>query len=170
MKHIIAEHSSIAYLKPGKIIISRKPIIVNTILGSCVSVTMYSPKQKAGAICHAMMPNNTEHNENLHYVDSAIHYLYSKMQEYGGIDDIVVKLFGGAQVLDGQGYSETRMGIGAQNLIQAKKTLDQIGLSITSADIGGMQARKLYFSIKTGDVYLRKFKLRNDGCIYGKLP
>jgi chemotaxis protein CheD len=37
------------YLKPGEIHIADRPGIVTTVLGSCVSVTMYSPRLKTGA-------------------------------------------------------------------------------------------------------------------------
>jgi len=38
MKRIIAEHPCNAYLKPGEVIVSHNPILVNTVLGSCVAI------------------------------------------------------------------------------------------------------------------------------------
>lgn len=162
MNTLIAGHSCNAFLKPGKLIISSNPVLVSTILGSCVAVTMYSPSKKVGAICHAMLPNNPENHDNLLYVETAVRNLYDKMSGYGGKDDMVVKLFGGAQVLANGGYREDKKTVGEQNVSQAQKTLKELGLSITSTDIGGTQGRKLFFSIKTGAVYLRKLKPRND--------
>lgn len=162
MKHIIADHSCNAFLKPGKIIISRNPILVSTVLGSCVAVTMYSPKMGVGAICHAMLPNNPKQDKSLLYVEAAVRFLYRKMEEYGVKGDMVIKLFGGAQVLDGSDYGEGRRTVGEQNIMQAKKILDDLGLSIESADIGGKHGRKLFFSIKTGKVYMHKLKFRGN--------
>ncbi len=163
MKSIIAEHSRNAFLKPGEVIVSADPVIVSTVLGSCVAVTMYSPQRRVGAICHAMLPCNPKQDVNLLYVDTAVQYLYKKMTEGGSKTDLVVKLFGGAQVLVESTKVETRRMVGEMNIIQAKKVLALLGLHITKADIGGTFGRKLFFSIKTGDVYMRKILPGRDG-------
>jgi len=171
MRHFFASHSCNRFLKPGEAIISPDPILVSTILGSCVAVTMYSPAKGIGAICHAMLPLNLKQDNDLHYVDTAVRYLYQKMQAHGGHTEMIIKLFGGAQVLAG-GYSTTaKLSVGEQNIIQAHKTLNQLGLLITNADIGGTLGRKLHFSMKTGDVYLRKLKLRGvaSTCTEGEM-
>jgi len=164
MKHIIAEHRDNAFLKPGEAIVSPNPILVSTVLGSCIAVTMYSPKKRVGAICHAMLPNNLKQNDDLLYVDSAVRYLYHRMTEYGCLSDLVIKLFGGAQVLAGGHSTATRKSVGEQNVNQARITLEQLGLRIAKTDIGGQLGRKLFFSMKTGDVYLRKLKLNAIAC------
>lgn len=158
MRDCIDGHSSNVYLKPGEVIISKNPILVSTILGSCIAVTMFSPSKKIGAICHAMYPSNPTGDVNVQYVDSAIQYIFGKMLEYTGKTDLIVKLFGGAKVLTGGEYGEDRMAIGEQNISQAKRTLAELGLAIANSDIGGIRGRKLLFSIKTGDVYRRRLK------------
>ena len=172
MKRFMAKHSCNPFLKPGEAIISPDPILVSTILGSCVAVTMYSPAKGIGAICHAMMPVNLKQDNDLFYVDTAVRYLHQKMQEHGAHTDMIIKLFGGAQVLGGNYSTTARRSVGEQNIIQAKKTLDQLGLTIAKEDIGGTSGRKLFFSIKTGDVYLRKLKLSGieSGCTQGEMP
>ena len=169
MRDIISEHSCSAFLKPGEIIVSRKPIMVSTILGSCVSIVMYSPRKKVGAICHAMYPHNPKQEEKFLYVETAIHKIYDKMGEYGGRDDMVVKLFGGAQVLACNENLKAIKTIGEQNIIQAKKILGELGLTIASTDTGGTRGRKLFFSIMTGEIYLRKLRLNKDVCCQGVL-
>jgi chemotaxis protein CheD len=166
MRHIIADHSCNAFLKPGEVIISSNPVLVSTVLGSCVAVTMYSPEKRVGAICHAMLPNNLKHRDNLLYVESAVRCIHCKMIEYGGEGDLVIKLFGGAQVLAGCHSTGTRRSVGEQNIAQARKILGQLGLAIATEDVGGNSGRKLLFSIKTGDVYLRKLKLGGIDCAY----
>lgn len=165
MKRIIAEHHDNAFLKPGEAIVSSDPILVSTVLGSCIAVTMYSPGKRVGAICHAMLPNNFKQDEDLLYVDTAVHYIYRMMTEYGGLPDLVIKLFGGAQVLVGEHSSAIKKSVGEQNIIQAQITLEQLGLQIAKTDVGGQSGRKLFFSIKTGDVYLRKLTLKGIACI-----
>ncbi len=168
MRDCINGHSSNVYLKPGEVIISKNPILVSTILGSCIAVTMFSPSKKIGAICHAMYPCNPTGPINVQHADSAIFYIYGKMMEYTGKFDLIVKLFGGARVLAGGDYREERKAIGDQNVFQAKKTLQKLGLAIANSDIGGVRGRKLLFSMKTGDVYLRRLKLASNVLCVGE--
>ena len=162
MRDIIAEHCREVFLKPGEILVSQNPILVNTILGSCVAITMYSPGRKVGAICHAIHPSDPKQEQNFHYVETAIHNIYDRMIEYGGEADLVVKLFGGAQVLEFGLNTSAAKTIGAQNIIQAKRVLEELGLPLAGTDVGGKRGRKLFFSIKTGDVYVRKLRLRKE--------
>lgn len=168
MRRIIANHSAGLYLKPGEVIISRNPILVSTILGSCVAVTMFSPIRNLGAICHAVYPHVRPGEPSLHSVDTAIRHIHRKMIEYGGDADMVVKLFGGAQVLTGSDYGENRKTIGELNVIESYRTLDQLGLVITKKDVGGFRGRKLLFSLKTGDVFLRRLKSRANALWLGE--
>jgi len=156
MKRIIASHSCRVYLKPGEVLVPRNPVLVSTLLGSCVAVTMFSPGSGVGAICHAMLPDNAGENEDLRYVDTAVRYIYRKIMEYGAKDDIVVKLFGGAQVLAFENYAPARLTIGEMNVARAEEILNLLGLTVAKADIGGIYGRKLYFSTMNGDVYLRR--------------
>jgi chemotaxis protein CheD len=132
-----------------------------------VAITMYSPGQKVGAIFHAMLPRNPQKDENLLYVDTAASRLYRKMIDCDGEADLVVKIFGGAQVLVCADLGRRKKTVGGQNLIQAWKTLEDLGLTVANADIGGTLGRKLFFSTKTGDVYSCKLSARKDRCCQG---
>jgi len=162
MKHLLAAHSCKAYLKPGEVIFSFNPVLVSTVLGSCVAITMHAPARRIGAICHAMLPTNSSQTDDHHYVDSAVRALHRKMLSLGLGTDLVIKLFGGAQVLAKGQATSGRPSVGEQNINQAKSILKQLGLAIASEDVGGCSGRKLLFSIKTGDVYLRKLKLSSS--------
>lgn len=162
MKSLISSHKYNYYLKPGEVFVSRNPVLVTTVLGSCVAVTMFSPRQGVGAICHAMLPGNPEQASDLIYVETAVRYIYAKMVKYDAIDDMVVKFFGGAQVLDIANYSLTKATVGEQNVARAEEVFKSLGLSAVKADVGGVRGRKLFFSIKNGDVYLRKMGSRPD--------
>ncbi|MCJ7601374.1 MAG: chemotaxis protein CheD [Desulfobulbaceae bacterium] len=156
MKHIIASHVRHVYLKPGEALVSRNPLLVGTVLGSCVAVAMFSPGSGVGAICHAMLPDNAGRDEDLRYVDTAVRCIHRKIIEYGAKDDIVIKLFGGAQVLALGKYAPAKRTIGEMNVARAEEILNLLGLTVANADIGGIYGRKLYFSTMNGDVYLRR--------------
>ncbi|HEX2974864.1 MAG TPA: chemotaxis protein CheD, partial [Bacteroidales bacterium] len=44
------------FLYPSTLFVSREPVIVNTILGSCVAVCLYDTLLKYGGINHYMLP------------------------------------------------------------------------------------------------------------------
>jgi chemotaxis protein CheD len=158
LKKLIDSHTHNIYLKPGEVLVAREPVLVSTVLGSCVAVTMFSPACRVGAICHAMLPDNAGRDENLRYVDTALRHIFRKVVEYGAGSDLVVKLFGGAKVLDAGNNESSGRTVGEQNVVRALEVLDSLGLKVTSADTGGIVGRKLFFCTRDGDVYLRRMR------------
>jgi len=159
MNKLIASHTRNIFLKPGEVVVAYKPCLVSSVLGSCVAVTMFSPGRRIGAICHAMLPDSGGQNGDLRYVDSALCHIYRKMRE-SGATDLVVKLFGGAQVLDIGSYSSEKRTVGEQNVARAELVLAGLGLEVTARDTGGIQGRKLYFCTRDGDVFLNRMGQR----------
>lgn len=158
MKNLITSHKHSIYLKPGEVLVSRKPVLVSTVLGSCVAVTMFSASSGFGAICHAMLPENAGRDSDLRYVDTALQHIYEKIVKYGIGKDLVIKLFGGAQVLNVGESDCARPTIGEQNILKAESVLASFGLQISARDTGGLQGRKLFFCTRNGDVYIRRIR------------
>lgn len=156
MKELIASHTHNIYLKPGEVVVTRTSVLVTTVLGSCVAVTMFSPSCGVGAICHAMLPDSGGRNGDLRYVDDALEHIYRKVVEYGAGSDLVVKMFGGAQVLNLVTNTPARRTVGEQNVARAEAVLASLGLTVSASDIGGLRGRKLFFCTRDGDVYLRR--------------
>ena len=161
MKNLIASHIHNIYLKPGEVVVARTPLLVSTVLGSCVAVTMFSPSRGVAAICHAMLPDCGGRTDDLRYVDTSLPHIYRKVLEYGAGSDLAVKLFGGAQVLDSGDYSMDKLTIGGQNVTRAREILDTLGLVVARADTGGFVGRKLFFCTRDGDVYVRRMRQKN---------
>lgn len=155
MKSLIASHTHNVYLKPGEVLVTRTPVLVSTVLGSCVAVTMYSASRGFGAICHAMLPENAGRDKDLRYVDTALLHIYDKIVEYGIGSDLVIKLFGGAQVLSIAERSLGRQTVGDQNVAKAEAVLASLGLAVSARDTGGLRGRKLFFCTRSGDVFMR---------------
>lgn len=158
MKRLIDSHTHNIYLKPGEVVVARKPVLVSTILGSCVAVTMFSPNFGFGAICHAMLPDSAGRREDLRYVDTALLHIYRKAVEYGVAGNLVVKLFGGARTLVVGEDEATGCSVGEQNVARALEVVSTLGLAVAGADTGGLVGRKLFFCTRDGDVYLRKMR------------
>ena len=157
MHHFTASHTAVVFLKPGEIYFSSRPAVVKSVLGSCVAITLYDPNRKLGAMCHAMLPDSGGLRDDFRFVDCAVPHMYRKMIE-AGCTDMIVKLFGGAQVLDPRGYDSWRPAVGEQNVASAETTLTSLGLKISARDTGGFQGRKIRFCTRRGDVLLKRMR------------
>lgn len=155
MKNVIASHTHSVYLRAGEVLVCRRPVLVSTVLGSCVAVTMFSASRGYGAICHAMLPGNIGRDNDLRYVDTALRHMFEKIAGYGSGNDLSVKLFGGAQVLNVAEPAPCRQTVGEQNVARAEAVLASLGLTVAARDTGGLRGRKLFFCTRSGDVYMR---------------
>lgn len=152
----------VLYLKPAEIYMADSPSIVKTVLGSCVSVTMFNHRLKVGAICHGLLPHcqgKTECNsrcaEGFKYVDCSIRHMLGRFRSLGiGHREIEVKLFGGADMFTtGVGERET---VGAQNTKTARRIIEKEHLNLCKSDTGGDRGRKIFFHTHTGEVFLKR--------------
>ncbi len=157
----------LVYLNPGEFFFSGEPTLVVTVLGSCLSVTMFSRRRGLGGICHGLLPEcKTEksrqecHGECLEgykYVDCSIKKMVQLFDKHKvKRSEIEVKCFGGADMfmrpLERQGI----VSIGRQNINVAERVLKSEGLSLQVVDVGGVQGRKIFFYTHTGEVLLKR--------------
>ncbi|MCK5103045.1 MAG: chemotaxis protein CheD, partial [Cyclobacteriaceae bacterium] len=90
------------YLYPSAIIVSERPTIIKTVLGSCVSVCMYDKEKKIGGINHFMLPFwRGNELSSPKYGNVAMGRLLEKMLHIGANkESIIAKVFGGASLLN----------------------------------------------------------------------
>ena len=154
------------YLKPGEFIIRSEPAAVTTVLGSCVSVTMFSPGFRVGAICHGLLPQcrdsgpcRNECGEGFRYVDCSVLLMIDRFREYGiGGSEIEAKVFGGSDMYDPRVSGGGRATVGSMNIAAAQRILGAENIKIVSSDTGGRQGRKIIFHPHTGDVFLKRVR------------
>jgi chemotaxis protein CheD len=147
------------FLKPGEIFISREPAIVSTILGSCIAVTVFNERLKAGGICHALLPENRSLQEDDygHYVDGAIIHILRKLEAMGiQKHEMEIKLFGGADILEIIGTKKSS--VGTQNIERALEIIKSEELLLTHSDVGGKTGRNIRFYTHTGAILLRRIQ------------
>ena len=154
------------YLRPGEVHLANRPTVIQTVLGSCVSVTFYNARLAVAAICHALLPQckegNIRHEDGdvcFRYVDCSV---VKMLDEFDGLGvpkkEIEAKIFGGANMFEsGNPADESRL-VGNQNIEMALKILEGAGLRVTTSDIGGCQGRKLFFYSHTGEVFVKRLR------------
>lgn len=148
------------YLLIGQGGVFHSPTVVQTVLGSCVAVTMHCPKTMFGGIFHALLPRageQTPHADRYRFVDSAIRSLVGEFHESGiHPRGLAIKVFGGGSPLD----VERDVTAGRGNAETALEVLDAMGLRPTAVSVGGNVGRKLFFRTDTGDVFQKRFAVR----------
>jgi len=146
------------FLHPSTLKVCEDKMWITTVLGSCVSVCFCDPKKKIGGINHYMLPYwNGNGLESPKYGNVAILQLFNKMLDFGvKKDDIVCKIFGGAEVL---GEQNSVFNVGQRNIDLAFKMMTDLGISVENYSIGGKLGRKIHFNTGTGEV-LQKYLVK----------
>lgn len=153
-----------SYLKPGEFCLRTKPGQIITILGSCVALTFFDPSSRVGAICHAVHPY-CQHMATCReycghcfvYVACAIPAMIEQLRFYG-IDQkrMELKLFGGASLLNSRAPQSRYISVGRQNTEAAFAILQDRGLPLKVAEVGGGIGRKLIFDTASGNVWVKR--------------
>jgi chemotaxis protein CheD len=158
----------VCQLKPGDFYLALQPTLIKTVLGSCLTVTMYAPRTGYGAACHAMQPicrkkalqcRPDQCREKSRYVECIIPEMIRQLQRYGvGMAELEVKIFGGADMMLKEMAAHQR--VGSLNIQKANEVVEALGLVIMSADVGGGVGRQLIFNTGNGDVWIKRFSKR----------
>jgi chemotaxis protein CheD len=133
----------------GQAVFAAEPSRLSTILGSCVAVTLYSPRRRLGMLSHIVLPKSrSESVENpAKYADTAIPHMLSALRCEGvGPRDLTAKIVGGACMF-GNGNTSR---IGESNVQAAITALEDVGISIAARDAGGNFGRRISFDLATG--------------------
>lgn len=162
MRSLKSSNLPLVYLRPGEVSICEQPTKVVTVLGSCVSVTMFHRGSGLGAVCHSIFPSCRHRklcggacDEMFRYVDcSLLHMLFTFGERGIPRNEIEVKVFGGADTL----ASRRDNTIGSQNVRIALHIIGLEKLKIAAADVGDSFGRKLIFFSNTGEVFLKRLK------------
>jgi chemotaxis protein CheD len=162
----------VVYLKPGELYISNEPAAVSTVLGSCVSITLFHRQLKLGAICHGLLPKcKHAKNRGCHktckdldkYVDCAFIHMKQQFLSYSmNKDEIEVKLFGGAEILLLHDHTKGITSVGEKNIKVATQLIKAEGFKIIASSTGGTKGRKLFFLPHTGDIYVKHLRQAED--------
>lgn len=139
-------------------IVSRDEILVSTVLGSCVSVCLFTRERTAGGIIHFSLPSAGQiipDVDALKYGDLAIPMLVEKLRRVSGLgtDHFEAKIVGGAMELHGQ---KAPYPIGAENIEMARRVLAEYRIPIIGERVGGRAGQKVHFYSPSGRLQVAK--------------
>jgi chemotaxis protein CheD len=151
------------YVQPGESVIASVPVVMRTVLGSCVGLTFLVRRLGIGALCHPMHPScpggpsaHISRTAGRRYVDFVVRDLARQLDALGARrDEVEVKVFGGADVLAVSGES-TRPTVGAMNCESALRVLREEDFQVAASCLGGTSGVNIMFHTGTGEVLLRR--------------
>lgn len=136
---------------------------VHTLLGSCISITLWHPVLRIGGMCHFALPRpkNYQYNElNPRYAeDCMILFKRSVKRHNTHISEYEAKIFGGGDMginnncdlLD----DDEKNPIGSKNAVRAYELLMEEGVGVAVAHAGEFGYRRIVFDLSSGDVWVR---------------
>lgn len=145
-------------LNPGDLFFGGADTRVHTLLGSCVSVTIWHPQRLLGGMCHYMLPRQRKPGAALdgRYADHAIRILLREVERHGTapVDYLATMYGGGNQFLPDRRRPGSRPNVAHDNIEAGLRLLDRYRFPLVHTDLGGTGPRRLTFDIATGEVSL----------------
>lgn len=147
------------YLLPGEYFVGDARYRIRTVLGSCVSITLWHRRLRIGAMSHFLLSEREgEHGQGLsgRYGRDAMALMVQQLQERGvRVRECEAKVFGGGTMFPGI-EAAGNAGIGHRNGIAAEQLLAEYGVPVISESLFGTGHRHILFDVSTGDVWVRQ--------------
>jgi chemotaxis protein CheD len=139
--------SRLVYLHPGQLAAFDEPMVVTTILGSCVSVALYDAAAGVGGLNHFVLAGGAG-SQSPRYAEPACEQLLARVLALGARPArLVAKLFGGAALF---APAPGRNSVGDANAAAARGWLAEREIPLVASDLGGLAGRRLFFEVPSG--------------------
>lgn len=134
---------------------SREPLIIDTVLGSCIAACLYDPEARIGGMNHFMLPDGIDsaNPTSARYGVYAMELLISELMKQGANRlRFKAKVFGGGHVLK---IRESISGVPQRNIEFVRRFLSNEKIPIVKEDVGGYQPRRVLFHTDTSRVFMK---------------
>ena len=135
---------------------SSEPLVIDTVLGSCIAACLYDPVSGVGGMNHFMLPEgfDPDNPASTRYGVHAMELLITEIMKLGGQRRrFQAKVFGGGHVLN---IRESLDGVPQRNIEFVRRFLSVERIPVVTEDVGGYQARRVLFHSNTGKVMLKR--------------
>ncbi len=157
-----------AKILPGEYYVTKRNMLIVTVLGSCVSTCMRDPDNLIGGMNHFMLPQHGGDAKSLismsaRYGAYAMEVLINQLLSLGAKRDrLEAKVFGGGRVLAGM------TDVGQRNAEFVRDYLRHERIKISAQDLGNTYPRKVYFFPQTGKVLVKQLRTLHNDTIYNR--
>jgi chemotaxis protein CheD len=146
----------IVHLHIGQYFASKDPVIIQTTLGSCVSVCFYDPVRRIGGMNHILYSGegrSSYDDDNARYGINAMELLINEMVGLGAVRSrLIAKVFGGGNMFNFDQKNQQ----GLKNTDFVIRFLELDGIKLVSQDTGGRFSRKILFHTDTGRASVKR--------------
>jgi|SRR5580698_1300242 chemotaxis protein CheD len=148
------------FLYPGQVFVTRDPITISTILGSCAAVCLWDSHKKAGGMNHYLLPEGLSEGPNrLRYGNVANTELLNQVLALGcEVRNLQAKIFGGSSAFG----ADPAHSLGSRNVSLAEEFLRSAGIPVVEKDVSGKRGRRLVFQIYDGVTTIKNFDQVNE--------
>jgi chemotaxis protein CheD len=147
------------FLLPGEYFVGGAEYRIRTLLGSCVSITLWHPGRRIGTMSHFLLSARNGAKEsglNSRYGEEALELMLAELRAMG-VDpsECQAKIFGGSKMFPG--FDGKKSGsIGRQNGEVALRLLRAHGIPVVSESLYGVGHRSIIFDVSSGNVWSRQ--------------
>lgn len=155
------------FLQPGELFVADAGFQIRTILGSCVSITLWHPQARVGGMSHFLLParNSAAPVTELdgRYGDEALQLMFSDLKA-AGVNPLQceAKIFGGGNMFPGnqhaRGQQAKGINVGKRNGEAARALLQLHGIKVVTESLYGIGHRQIIFDVSKGDVWSRQVR------------
>jgi chemotaxis protein CheD len=156
------------YLKPGEWFAGDGSHRIRTVLGSCVSMSLWSAAHRLGAMSHFVLASRDGARPlaglrglelralDGRYGDEALHLMLHELGRRGvAAPQCEAKIFGGGDMFPGRAAREGAA-VGRRNGEAARRLLQSHGITVVSEALFGNGHRQIVFDVASGDVWCRQ--------------
>jgi chemotaxis protein CheD len=144
------------FLQPGEHSVADAGYRLRTLLGSCVSIILWHPAKRIGAMSHFLLPTrgNLPPGElDGRYAEEAMQLMIRDLAaERVGPHRCHGKLFGGGNMFPRQSRAST-VNVGQKNGEAARSLLLAHRVPLISESLFGLGHRQIIFDVASGDVW-----------------
>ncbi|GGH10951.1 chemotaxis protein CheD [Silvibacterium dinghuense] len=136
----------------GEVYASSEPLILQTLLGSCVAVCLRDPVSQVGGMNHILLPWSSSEAHETRFGVHAMELLINETMKRGALRSrLEAKAFGAANVL----HVLQRPSVGEMNAAFVREFLATEGIPLLGHRLGGTQALQVSFRTDTGRTLVR---------------
>lgn len=152
-------------IHPGEFYVTRKHVIISTLLGSCIAACLYDPVNEVAGMNHFMLSNKRYSRtmplcitEAGRYGVHAMELLINRMLNTGAVrSELRAKVFGGSPLLPLRDRSDSNfLCVGEVNCRFVLEFLKNEGIPLITSDLGGPTGRVILFSSSDYSVKRRR--------------
>jgi chemotaxis protein CheD len=153
------------FLAPGELFVGDANFQIRTILGSCVSITLWHPVLRVGGMSHFLLPTRSHADGPVEldgrYGDEALEMMFKDLWAAGASPVLCeAKIFGGGNMFPGnhhaRGHYEQGLTVGKRNGEAARRLLKLHGIPVLTESLFGIGHRQIIFDVSKGDVWSRQ--------------